>query len=138
VSNQENGRKILNMKERIIGFLGLFSSTTTLLCCALPALVAAVAGGAAVATLVSSVPWLIKVSEHKGVIFLISTVLIALNAFITLWPKGKVACTITGGQGCRTAGMFQRTMLWVSVFMYLTGAFVAYGLVPILRFVETL
>ena len=66
VLNQD-GRGV---KEKVISFLALFTSTGTLLCCALPASLAAIAGGSAVVGLMSTFPWLAPLSQHKGWIFL--------------------------------------------------------------------
>ena len=92
------------VQQDAISFLALFTSPGTLLCCALPAAVAAVAGGAAVASLVSTFPWLIPISANKGWIFLVSGLLIVFSGSLVLRPKGVVACSITGGEGCAVAG----------------------------------
>lgn len=123
-------------KEKIISFFALFGSTSTLLCCALPAALAAVAGGAAVTTMLSTFPWLIPLSRHKEWIFLITGFLIVFNGVLVFRPKGKIACSITGGKGCDVAGAFQKFMLWASLAIYSVGAFVAYGLVPLLHLLE--
>ena len=123
-------------KEKVVSFLSLFGSTSTLLCCALPALLSVIAGGAAVSSLVSAFPWLIPLSKHKSWIFLGAGALLILNAIITFYPKGKVACSITGGKGCEVAGRFTKTIFWISVILYSLGAFTAYALVPLLKFVE--
>lgn len=124
-------------RENIVSFFALFGSTSTLLCCALPAALAAVAGGAAVGTMLSAFPWLIPLSQNKTWIFLGAGVLIVLNAILVFRPKGKVACSITGGKGCEVAGAFQKFMLWTAIAIYSVGAFVAYALVPILRLFES-
>jgi len=124
-------------REKIISFFALFGSTSTLVCCALPAVLAAVAGGAAVTTMLSAFPWLVPLSRQKEWIFLIAGVLIAFNAVLVFRPSGKIACSITGGKGCDVAGEFQKFMLWASIAIYSVGAFVAYALVPLLRFVES-
>lgn len=123
-------------RDKIISFFALFGSTSTLLCCALPAALAAIAGGAAVTTVLSTFPWLIPLSRHKEWIFLIAGLLIAFNAVLVFRPKGKIACSITGGKGCEVAGAFQKSMLWASIAIYGVGAFVAYALVPLLRLFE--
>ena len=45
--------------------VSLFASSSTLVCCALPALLVAVGAGAALSSLVSAVPQLVWLSEHK-------------------------------------------------------------------------
>ncbi|MBI4530021.1 MAG: hypothetical protein HY709_00730 [Candidatus Latescibacteria bacterium] len=124
------------MKEKAIGVLALFGSTGTLLCCALPAALAAIAGGAAVGTLLSTLPWLVPLSAHKEWIFLIAGVLITINGVLVLRPKGRIACSITGGKGCEIAGRFSKVMLWLSMGVYGIGTIFAYALVPLLRLLE--
>lgn len=125
------------MKEKVVSVLALFTSTGTLLCCALPAAIGAIAGGAAIGTLVSSFPWLIPLSNHKGWIFLIAGLLIATNGIFVMKPQGTLACAITGGKGCEVAGKFTRSMFGITVATYTIGAFMAYGVVPLLRLLET-
>ena len=122
------------MKEKIVSFLALFTSTGTLLCCALPAAIAAIAGGAAIGAYVSAFPWIIPLSQHKGGIFLTAGLLIVFNGMLTLRPKGRLACAITGGKGCETAGNFSKSMFWIAAIIYAFGAFMTYGIVPLMRF----
>lgn len=121
-------------REKILSFLALFISTGTLLCCALPAALAAVAGGAAISAYVSAFPWVIPLSRHKGWIFLIAGALIATNGVLTLRPRGRLACAITGGRGCEVAGTFSKSMFWIAAVLYAVGAFMTYGIVPLLEF----
>lgn len=116
--------------------MALFTSTGTLLCCAVPAAVAAVAGGAAVGSLITAFPWLIPISRHKGWIFLVAGLFILVSGILTLRPKGKIACSLTGGEGCEIAGRFTKSVFWGAVGIYAAGLFFSYGLVPVLRFVE--
>ena len=124
------------MKQKIASFLALFTSTGTLFCCALPSAIAAIAGGAAVASLVSTFPWLIPLSANKGWIFLGSGLMIVFSGILVFRPKGTVACSITGGKGCEVAGRFTKVMLGISAAIYSVGAFFAYAIVPLLRILE--
>ena len=122
--------------QRVSGVLALFTSTGTLLCCALPAALGALAGGAAVGSLISALPWLVPLSRHKGWLFLGAGVMIVFTGVFTFRPKGKVACSITGGRGCADASRFAKAMFWISASVYGVGAFFAYAIVPILRLLE--
>ncbi len=124
------------VKRTVIGFLALFTSSGTLLCCALPATVAAVAGGAAVASFVSTFPWLIPLSANKGWIFLASGLMILFSGILVFRPEGRVACSITGGEGCAVAGRFTKVTFWISSGIYSVGVFFAYAIVPLLRILE--
>ncbi len=125
------------MKQQVANLLGLFTSTGTLLCCALPAAIAGVAGGAALGTLLTTLPWLIPLSRNKGWLFPTAGLLIFLSGILTLRPHGRMACSITGGKGCEVAGRFTKLLFWASLVIYMTGAFIAYGLLPVVRWLET-
>lgn len=84
----------------------------------------------------STFPWLVTISQYKEWIFVIAGLLIVFTALITSFPKGKLACSITGGKGCEVAGKFQKTMLWISIAIYAVGAFMAYGYVYLLEIIQ--
>ncbi len=67
-----------------------------------------------------------------------SGLMIFFSASLVIRPKGSIACSITGGQGCENAGRFTRRMLGISVVIYLVGVLFAYALVPILRIIDNL
>jgi hypothetical protein len=57
----------------------LLASSATLVCCVLPALLVAIGAGAALAGLVTAVPQLIWLSEHKPLVFGIAAALLAIS-----------------------------------------------------------
>ncbi|MEP1305394.1 MAG: hypothetical protein ABJK11_03925 [Balneola sp.] len=120
-----------NWQQKASSYLALFTSTGTLICCALPSALAAIAGGAAVTSMITNFPWLVPLSANKGWIFLGSGVLLVLTGVLIYKPKGKMACSITGGNGCEIAGTFTKTMFWISIFIFSIGAFFAYGFYPL-------
>lgn len=117
--------------------MALCTSTGTLLCCALPASIAAIAGGAAVASFISTFPWLIPLSANKGWIFMGSGLMILISAILVFRPKGTLACSITGGEGCKAAGRFTKIILGISTAIYSFGVLSAYLLVPVLRIIDS-
>lgn len=133
-STQTQRPKHRNFKQKLSSYLALFTSTGTLLCCALPSALAAVAGGAAVASFVSTFPWLVPLSQNKEWIFLGAGLMILLSGILIYRPRGRVACSITGGEGCEVAGRFMKVMFWLSVGIFATGAFFAYALLPLMLF----
>lgn len=120
-------------KQKGSSFLALFTSTGTLLCCALPAAIAATAGGSAVVSLLSTFPWLAPLSRHKIWVFIGAGLMIVFSGLLIFRPKGNVACSITGGQGCQVAGKFQKFMFWTAAIIYLIGIFFAYALLPVIK-----
>ncbi|MDB4363516.1 hypothetical protein N9Z31_05115, partial [Pseudomonadales bacterium] len=69
-------------KPRSWSWLLLFTTSGTLLCCAMPITLVTLGLGATVATMASSAPWLITLSQFKGWMFLASGLLIALAAWV--------------------------------------------------------
>ena len=120
------------MKPKLFSVMTLFTSTGTLICCVLPATVAAIAGGASVAAMISTFPFLITLSTYKDWIFVIAGLLIVLNWILVRRPSSKLACSLTGGDGCELTGRFSQMMLLMSMIIYGIGAFFSYALVPIM------
>ncbi len=100
-------------------------------------MLATFAGGTAVIALTSTFPWLIPLSRHKGWIFLAAITMLLINGILILRPKGAVACKLTSGEGCETAGRFAKFMFWSSSVIVGVGAFFAYAAVPLLRWLES-
>ena len=60
-------------RSGLLRYLSLFTSLGTLLCCALPSVLVLLGLGATVATVPSSVPWLVKLSHHKVWVLVLAT-----------------------------------------------------------------
>ena len=69
----------------------LLASSATLVCCVLPAVLVAIGAGAALAGLVSAVPQLIWLSEHKPLVFGLAGALLAISA-AALWVGRRAPC----------------------------------------------
>lgn len=69
----------------------IFTSASTLVCCALPAALVAVGAGAALASLVGTVPQLVWLSEHKGPLFAIAAGMLAV-AGVFQWRSRFAPC----------------------------------------------
>ena len=69
----------------------LLASSATLVCCVLPAVLVALGAGAALAGLVSAVPQLIWLSEHKPWVFTIAGILLGVSG-IALWMGRRAPC----------------------------------------------
>ena len=122
------------MKDKVIAILSLFASTSTLLCCALPTLLVTLGLGAVVAGAVTSLPWLVPLSENKEWMFLGAGVLIAGNwIMVQRWHR-RAACevpTADGESACQVASRFSRVVLWVSTGLYAVGFVVAFVAYPV-------
>ena len=69
----------------------LLASGGTLICCVLPAVMVALGAGAALAGLVTAVPQLIWLSEHKAVVFGVAFGMLALSGAM-LWHARTLPC----------------------------------------------
>ena len=118
-----------------LSYFSLFTSISTLLCCALPSLLVLLGLGATVASVLSSLPWLVTLSHYKGWTFAVSGVLIALS-FVNMYylaPKLRAEeCEADDPNACAEVSKLSKVLLWVSAAIYAAGFFVAFVLGPIL------
>ena len=69
----------------------LLASSATLVCCVLPAVFVAIGAGAALAGLVTAVPQLIWLSEHKPLVFGVAGALLVVSG-VALWFGRRAPC----------------------------------------------
>ncbi len=120
-----------------LSYLSLFTSVGTLLCCALPSLLVLFGFGATVASVLSELPWLVKMSHHKEWVFAVAGVLISGSFIYTyaIAPKLQIksgTCDPNDPAACQTATRFTRILLWSSAVLYIVGCFAAFILGPLL------
>ena len=108
-------------------FTSLLASSTTLVCCALPALLVTLGAGAALSSVVTAVPQLVWLSEHKEPLFVAAGVLLLAAGWV-LWRNRSAPCPADPVQG--RACLRMRRMSWrvfaVSVLLYGVGGFFAF------------
>ena len=97
--------------------LALLASSGTLLCCVLPAVMVALGAGAALAGLVTAVPQLVWLSEHKALVFGMAGVLLVV-AGVVLWRARRLPCPVDAAQ----ARACMRLRKW-SALLYATALF---------------
>lgn len=116
------------MVRKLTSFLTLFTSLSTLVCCALPALFVTLGFGAAFAGLIGNVPQLIWVSEQKLYLFATGAVLLGIGGFMQ-WKGRQMACPIDPklAQACGTTKDWSVWLYFISLGLYLVGAFFAFG-----------
>jgi hypothetical protein len=112
-----------------LSWLSVFTSSSTLVCCALPALMVAIGAGAALSGLVSAVPQLVWLSEHKFPLFAGAGVLIAVAGALQWRARQALACPPDPAlaENCETTRDISIVVWWVSVAIYLLGAFFAFA-----------
>src|SRR5262245_24366856 len=112
-----------------LSWLSVFTSGSTLICCALPALMVAIGAGAALAGLVSAVPQLVWLSEHKVPLFAIAGPMLAVAGVLQWQARKAAACPPDPalGAACEITKDYSLRVYWASVAIYLIGAFFAFG-----------
>lgn len=115
------------LRDSMVPTLALFGSFGTLLCCALPALLVSLGAGAAVIGLVSAVPQLIWLSEHKVPLFIFAGVMLALSGFLR-WSNLNATCPADPklAKACRCLRRVSAWVFYFSLAMYATGIFFAF------------
>ena len=106
----------------------LLASSSTLVCCVLPALMVALGAGAALAALVTAVPQLVWLSEHKSWVFGTAVVLLFF-ASMALWRARSLPCP-TDPQQAIVCRRLRRTSIAL-----LVAAFAACGIGAAFAFV---
>ena len=110
-----------------LAFLSLFTSTGTLVCCALPALLVALGAGAALSTLIATVPGLVWVSEYKELVFVGAGVMLVISGWLQ-WRSRFAPCPVdvTQRQACLSARKTSSRVYGVSVAIYAIGGWFAF------------
>jgi len=118
----------ITQKPRSWSWVLLFTTSGTLLCCALPITLVGLGMGSVVATMASTAPWLITLSQHKALMFLVSGLLIVL-AIAFVYRPGRVCPTDPElAAACESADRWNRRLLIVSSLMWMIGFIAAYAL----------
>ncbi|MCZ6893488.1 MAG: hypothetical protein O7H40_05505 [Gammaproteobacteria bacterium] len=112
--------------------LAFFTSTGTLVCCALPIALVSIAGlGALVASMTSSFPILITLSQHKGWVFGLSGVMLAAAGWL-VWRSRRTCPTDPAlARWCARFQSWNQRMIIVSAVLWSTGFFAAFLALPL-------
>lgn len=115
--------------QSTLSWLSVFASGSTLVCCALPALMVALGAGAALSGLVSAVPQLVWLSEHKAPLFAMAGVMLASAGILHWRTRRAAACPADPAlaAACATTKDLSLRVWWVSVGIYGVGAFFAFA-----------
>jgi len=115
------------MAKKLLSYLALFTSLSTLVCCALPALFVGLGFGATLVTILSSVPQLIILSEHKTMVFTVAGILLVAAGLMNRSSRQQACPADTElGAACTDAKSAGRKILYVSAGVYFIGGFFAY------------
>lgn len=111
----------------------LLASSATLVCCVLPAVLVALGAGAALAGLVTAVPQLIWLSQHKALVFGSAAALL-LGSGVALWHGRTRPCPADpdGARACRRLRRVSATLYGTALACFALGVLFAFVL-PVLR-----
>lgn len=117
----------MRLHNSLLPTLTLFGSASTLICCALPALMVSIGAGAALAGLVSAVPQLVWLSEHKVPLFILAGLLLATSGFMRYLTR-NAPCPVDPAQAksCMRLRRWSAGVFYFSVALYATGFFFAF------------
>nr|WP_315430413.1 hypothetical protein [uncultured Albidiferax sp.] len=110
-------------------FVSLLASSSTLVCCALPALLVALGAGAVLSSLVSTVPQLVWLSEHKEGLFVFAGLMLAAGGALQ-WRNRTAPCPVDPAlrKACLRTRKLSIRMYGLSLAVYLLGGWFAYVL----------
>ena len=115
------------LRTVVIDTVALLGSLGTLLCCALPALLVSIGAGASLATIVTAIPQLVWISEHKLLVFL-STGAMLVFAGATTYLNRHAPCPTEPVQArsCRRVRSWSTAIFAGSVMVYVVGFYFAF------------
>lgn len=126
------------LRDSSVSVLTLFASASTLLCCAIPILLVSLGMGAAVASLTSSAPWLITLSEHKLWVFSGSLAMLGVGGWFIYRPGRACPTDPHLARACQRMDTINRWVYWGSVGVWLLGFFAAFLLNPLSHWLSVL
>jgi hypothetical protein len=117
----------MSLRNSILPTLTLFGSFSTLICCALPALLVSLGAGAVMIGLISAVPQLIWLSEHKVALFIFAGCMLILSG-VTRYLTRNAPCPLDARQAkaCMRMRRISLGVFIFSVVLYATGFFFAF------------
>jgi hypothetical protein len=117
----------MKLRNIFLQVVTIFSSFSTLLCCAFPALLVSVGAGAVLASLVSAVPQLVWISEHKISLFGFAGFMLVLSG-VSSYRNRNAPCPADPAQAksCLRVRRLSQRIFYFSAVVYLTGFFFAF------------
>jgi uncharacterized membrane protein YdcZ (DUF606 family) len=117
----------MNVRIILLEFLTILSSFSTLVCCALPAALVSLGAGAALASVVTAVPQLVWLSEHKLPLFAFAGLMLVLSG-VSVYRNRNAPCPTDPMQAksCTRLRRWSAGIFAVSVVLYFVGLYFAF------------
>jgi len=115
------------LRTIIIETVALLGSLGTLICCALPALLVSLGAGATMASLVTNLPQLVWLSEHKVPLFTFAAIMLVMSG-VTLSDNRRIPCPTDPqkAKSCIRVRRLSAAIFFVSLAIYAVGFFFAF------------
>lgn len=112
---------------KTIDALTMLTSFSTLFCCALPALFVTIGAGVTLAGIVSNVPQLVWLSQHKIILFVFAGMML-LTSGVLRYTSRNAPCPIDPGQAksCKQLRKISLVIYMGSLGIYAIGFFFAF------------
>jgi hypothetical protein len=119
----------MNVRNIVLEFLTILGSFSTLVCCALPAALVSIGAGAALASVVTAVPQLVWLSEHKLPLFAFGGLMLVLSG-ISAYRNRNAPCPADPvlAKSCIRLRRWAARIFYVSAAMYVIGFLFAFVL----------
>ena len=119
-----------SIDEKTANFFSLFASSSTLVCCALPAVFVAIGAGASFASLVSTFPFLITLSQYKIYLTFFALVMLLIAGYAN-YRNFNLPCPADPevGRLCMKTRKRSRVIYYVSAGIFIFATIFTY-LVP--------
>ena len=116
-----------NRRNVGVAFATLLASSATLVCCVLPAVLVSLGAGAVVVGLVSAIPQLIWLSEHKPLVFGAAAVFLVISGAL-LWRARRQPCPTDPvlARSCMQLRRLSHGIYGASAVLFLLGAAFAF------------
>ncbi|VAW59532.1 hypothetical protein MNBD_GAMMA11-2915 [hydrothermal vent metagenome] len=114
-----------------LSWLTLFASSGTLICCALPIILVTLGLGATVASLTSTLPFLIALSQHKIWVFVFSGAMLITSGWVIY--RNHQSCPADPHQAkiCNATKTWNKRIYWFSVILWGIGFIAAFVALPV-------
>jgi hypothetical protein len=117
----------MNLRTIALEILTVLSSFSTLVCCALPAALVSLGAGAALASVVTAVPQLIWLSEHKIQLFAFAGFMLVLSG-VSASRNRNAPCPAdpVRAKSCMRLRRWSARIFYLSAATYAIGFFFAF------------
>ena len=123
-----------NTGNAALSAVALLTSSATLVCCVLPAVLVGLGAGAALAGLVTAVPQLVWLSEHKLLVFCIAGVLLVLSGASLRYGRSLPCPTDpAGARACRRLRRISGVLYGLALASFAIGVLFAFVLPAVIR-----